>query len=645
MKPRTAPSLVFLHGVGGAPPESEWLDPLGSSLVGAGYSRAENSGIDVLTVDYGSAFREAADVDVPPETWLPPADMEPHRDRFAAARLGAQSILRFHGGERVSSPFGESTPEAAARVVQARVPALEEARRYRKDSRVRAAVLRNVIDQLPSEGKVVLIAHSLGSVIAIDLLRRLPHSIHIDLLMTVGSPLPYRNLWPFLDTEQFPYDRVSSWVNIFDPRDPVTRGEGVGEAHRDALDVDIQVGSLTALLENHAASAYLSVPIVGELLGSALFGPKIPRDERSDDQGLARVVDDGWYTQFLTAAFAQQVSMTCWGKAHRWRQAFDRARRESVQRYLDDVSLSLSSGERATVGVPTRTDFLDRPSELIRGTWSDAQLVPLVTFLLVSSPVQPFELNIANDHKTAALTELLNRIRKLGSPVDDRPFALAVAESLKEAQASMGRKRVWPYLALTGAGVLAITGVGLWVAAPAGIAGAAAVTATLAGFGPGGMVGGMATIAAASGTAGSLLASAGAGATGSRVSELRSGVERSLAGLPEGDLRTMVSVILAVLFTQRRLNFDCTSEVTRETLERTRAQLVNEANDHEAVRSGAEGGIRSRVKVLTLALAVIDREFPNSARSATQEAMKGDGGRSVKVVDVRRILTSRQESD
>src|SRR5205823_826356 len=43
-------------------------------------------------------------------------------------------------------------------------------------------------------------------------------------------------------------------------------------------------------------------------------------------------------------------------------------------------------------------------------------------------------------------------------------------------------------------------GVGLVAAIPAGLAGAAAISATLAAFGPGGMVGGMVTLAALTGT-------------------------------------------------------------------------------------------------------------------------------------------------
>ena len=32
-------------------------------------------------------------------------------------------------------------------------------------------------------------AHSLGSIVMLDLLTRLPESVHIDLLLTVGSPM------------------------------------------------------------------------------------------------------------------------------------------------------------------------------------------------------------------------------------------------------------------------------------------------------------------------------------------------------------------------------------------------------------------------------------------------------------------------
>ena len=46
--------------------------------------------------------------------------------------------------------------------------------------------MRNILDHLPSRGDTVLIGHSLGSVIAIDLLDHLPENLHVRRFVTIG---------------------------------------------------------------------------------------------------------------------------------------------------------------------------------------------------------------------------------------------------------------------------------------------------------------------------------------------------------------------------------------------------------------------------------------------------------------------------
>ena len=46
-----------------------------------------------------------------------------------------------------------------------------------------------IFDRLPKDENVVIISHSLGTVIAYSLLLRLRHQVHVKLLLTAGSPL------------------------------------------------------------------------------------------------------------------------------------------------------------------------------------------------------------------------------------------------------------------------------------------------------------------------------------------------------------------------------------------------------------------------------------------------------------------------
>jgi hypothetical protein len=56
---------------------------------------------------------------------------------------------------------------------------LDQVRGYIRDDKVRADVMRHILDFLPSYGDIVLIAHSLGSVM-IDLLDHPPEGCRYD---------------------------------------------------------------------------------------------------------------------------------------------------------------------------------------------------------------------------------------------------------------------------------------------------------------------------------------------------------------------------------------------------------------------------------------------------------------------------------
>src|ERR1019366_5472038 len=75
---------------------------------------------------------------------------------------------------------------------------LAPVRRYQDQRDCRWAAQRAVLDQLPKSGSIILIAHSLGSVVAVDLLTKLHPNLRVDLLVTIGSPLaikPVRQRW------------------------------------------------------------------------------------------------------------------------------------------------------------------------------------------------------------------------------------------------------------------------------------------------------------------------------------------------------------------------------------------------------------------------------------------------------------------
>jgi endonuclease G, mitochondrial len=90
---------------------------------------------------------------------------------------------------------------------------------------VRDLVLDTVLGCLPTAGRLVLVSHSLGTVVAMDLLTRLPAQLQVDALVTAGSPLGMDGVYKRLVTGG-PHrpDRVDSWLNAWCAADAVAIG-------------------------------------------------------------------------------------------------------------------------------------------------------------------------------------------------------------------------------------------------------------------------------------------------------------------------------------------------------------------------------------------------------------------------------------
>jgi hypothetical protein len=84
--------------------------------------------------------------------------------------------------------------------------------------------VRDEIDQIVreplTEEPTIVIAHSLGSVVAYNVLRSDPRKLNVPLFVTVGCPLGIRAIRQQLRPLKFPKN-VGRWDNAFDPRDVV----------------------------------------------------------------------------------------------------------------------------------------------------------------------------------------------------------------------------------------------------------------------------------------------------------------------------------------------------------------------------------------------------------------------------------------
>jgi hypothetical protein len=95
---------------------------------------------------------------------------------------------------------------------------------------VRAELRKRLIEQLHAAAargkKIVIVSHSMGTMLAYDVLRNVPTCPLVRGLITIGSPLGIAEVQEELratDAKQidFPAEKLESWINIYDPLDPV----------------------------------------------------------------------------------------------------------------------------------------------------------------------------------------------------------------------------------------------------------------------------------------------------------------------------------------------------------------------------------------------------------------------------------------
>jgi pimeloyl-ACP methyl ester carboxylesterase len=101
-----------------------------------------------------------------------------------------------------------------------------DGQRFKVRSELRARLLKELAAATAKAEKVVVVAHSMGTMVAYDVLRNCPDCPLVDTLITLGSPLGVREVQEELIAEgasdvDFPAAKLSRWINVYDPLDPV----------------------------------------------------------------------------------------------------------------------------------------------------------------------------------------------------------------------------------------------------------------------------------------------------------------------------------------------------------------------------------------------------------------------------------------
>ncbi|MWJ25442.1 hypothetical protein DOT97_09530 [Clavibacter michiganensis subsp. michiganensis] len=494
-----APVLLFLHGVGDGDMENTWRAHLERGLRELGYPDLD--GAEVVAPKYAHALRGWDEKQsVPGLTAKQPVREAARTNRREfEQRMGA---IEFRLG-REDAGSGVPFAEAAFDVVS-RNSRFAQAHNYATDAQIRAQVLNLILARVPSNGDIVLVGHSLGSVIAADLLRRLPAEVRVTGFITIGSPLAHGsvNVDKLRDVLQEPPANLGWWVNLWNFGDPVSSHRGLSSVF--PWMIDFRINTRQVGIPAHAAAAYLAHERVATAIGYALFG-SLSREVARVERGVDVPLDA---SEGLTLLALRYGHLT----AHQL-EGSDRDRFVGALRLVQAAAVDQMKRRNETDGRPLASriaelDFDVADAEAVAPEptpsrhLSKEDAVVVMTVLATENVIRPFEISVARDKRQRAMEDLT---AEMG--LSSR-YGTDVFEAAKEAQdvLTASRNVNWLKWGAVGAGAAAIvvaTG-GLALAAGAGLAGAAALTSALAAFGPGGMIGGLLT-------AGTLVSAGGGG--------------------------------------------------------------------------------------------------------------------------------------
>ncbi len=479
-------ALLFLHGVGSGDQNDNWKAALDRALTDVGYPQLDEA--EVAAPKYAFALRGSDDNDpLPGVTIKAPSGEARKRNRRDFDRRMVAVEMRLGRHDRGVGWFGGDQVIDNALGLRS----FEQAKNYLTNRQIRAQVLNRVLRGLPKSDSLVIVGHSLGSVIAADLLRRLPVGLEVAGLITIGSPLAHPSFDPGdLRAELTePPQNLAWWVNFWNPADPVTAHRGVSSVFPWMMDSRIQP---KVNLQAHDAETYLADEAVATTVGYALFG-SLSRTLVVAERGIDTPLD---YPETLALMALRYAYLTMtklegdrrerYSNALRLVQAntFDRVkeRNDRVERPIPNAiaGLMVDLSDPASVAhEPSRINHLSK----------EEAIVPL-TVLATENVIQPFEIDVPEKVRIEAIEDLTKEMG-LG-----RQMGRDVHEAAEEARRVLtGSGTAWFKWASIGVGALALTVAtgGLALAAAPGLAGAAAITSALAAFGPGGMIGGLLT--------------------------------------------------------------------------------------------------------------------------------------------------------
>lgn len=517
-----ATTLLFLHGVGSGDPDDLWKARLSMTLRSVGYPGLDD--VHVLAPKYVNALKAADKEALPPITIKQPSRDEARDNRRSfERRIGALELRlgRHNGGD--GGPLNDVLVDLSVAGKFFR-----QANNYINDANVRARVLHRVMGTLPRSGRLVIIGHSLGSVIAADLVRRLPAGLDVAGMVTIGSPLANGSF----DVEKLseslkePPANLAWWANFWSPFDPVAARRGASSTFPWILDLRTAGGFG---VHAHDAVEYLADDAVATAIGFGLFGSRSKEIERIELGADVPLDLPGQYA-LLALRYAALVNSHLDGDLKdRHAGAMRRVQAATVQDFFDRDAAARRSTPAAIahLAFDVTDASAELPETLPAQHLAKEDAVAFLTVLATENVIRPFEIDVHRDVLKGAMQDLSAEMGLGGK------YGADVFEALKRSREVLQAKKInLLKFGMIGAGAVAVivaTG-GLALGATAGLAGAAAITSALAAFGPGGMIGGLVTAGTLIGAGGGSLAFGLASPTVSAAA-LESVIERQLTAV------------------------------------------------------------------------------------------------------------------
>jgi hypothetical protein len=491
--------LLFIHGIRNDDPDADWRRTLDTALLREGTESLEARGYQVIAPSYLAELEGelVPDIDEPPTTYRKSSDEE--YDHAAGRYWAALADLERTGIRgRIQPGLGAGLPAGAA--AEALMPLFADAVRYCANADRRNAIFARLLAAIPPNADLVIVAHSLGSVVAADLLYRLPEHTKLRMLITLGSPLALERLRKHLARrrQRFPYEVVGPWINLCGTGDIVTGFRGLSPVFAEALDVFVDTGGFGhESLGAHAATSYLDRPAAAR----ALEWLDRRHEGQGGDPGAENpllpdlLLDEGLVSVVAGAQYALRLEQEM--------QPGEQRSRFSQARAFVMAELAATLADAGHSHPILRRLAYDNAAYL-KNRLSPGLAVNTLLTAWTMNTVAPFEMRLDEDLRVMALTRLAG---DLGFP---KVWAERVSECAREARDVHREGLTWRRAALAAAGVAALMAAPalVLVAAPAGLAGGAAIVAGLAALGPGGMLGGVAIVGLVGGAGGAAAATA-----------------------------------------------------------------------------------------------------------------------------------------